>query len=36
MVALVLAGCVLEKFGGDSVNELRRNFAGYREQLRNY
>jgi chorismate synthase len=36
MVALVLAGCVLEKFGGDSLEELQRNFAGYREQLRNY
>jgi chorismate synthase len=36
MVALVLAGCVLEKFGGDSIDELRRNFAGYCEQLRNY
>jgi chorismate synthase len=36
MVALVLAGCVLEKFGGDSLDELQRNFAGYREQLRNY
>jgi chorismate synthase len=36
MVALVLAGCALEKFGGDSMGEVRRNFDGYREQLRNY
>jgi chorismate synthase len=36
MVALVLAGCVLDKFGGDSMAELQRNFRGYCEQLRNY
>ena len=29
MVALVIADAVLEKFGGDSVGELRRNFDGY-------
>lgn len=29
MVALVLADAFLEKFGGDSVAELRRNFEGY-------
>lgn len=29
MVALVLAQAVLEKFGGDSVAETRRNMAGY-------
>ncbi len=29
MVALVLAEACLEKFGGDSVGETRRNFAGY-------
>jgi chorismate synthase len=36
MVALVLARCALEKFGGDSVQETRRNFAGYREQLKRF
>lgn len=36
MVALVLAGCALEKFGGDSMDETLRNFAGYCEQLKNY
>jgi chorismate synthase len=36
MVALVLAGAMREKFGGDSLGEMRRNFAGYREQLREY
>jgi chorismate synthase len=29
MVALVLANSVLEKFGGDSVEETRRNLTGY-------
>ena len=29
MVALVLADAVLEKFGGDSVAETKRNFDGY-------
>ena len=29
MVALVLADAVLEKFGGDSLTETRRNVAGY-------
>jgi chorismate synthase len=29
MVALVLAEAVLEKFGGDSVTETRRNFESY-------
>ncbi|MSV39011.1 MAG: chorismate synthase, partial [Actinobacteria bacterium] len=29
MVALVLAQAVLEKFGGDSVGETRRNFESY-------
>ncbi|MGE0405893.1 MAG: chorismate synthase [Candidatus Korobacteraceae bacterium] len=36
MVALTLARAVLEKFGGDSLVELRRNYLGYREQLRNF
>lgn len=36
MVAFVLARAALEKFGGDSLDELRRNFEGYREQLRKY
>ncbi len=36
MVALTLAGCALDKFGGDSVRETKRNFEGYLEQLKNY
>jgi chorismate synthase len=34
MVALVLAEAVLEKFGGDSVQETRRNVTGYLDALR--
>jgi chorismate synthase len=33
MVALVLANAVLEKFGGDSVKETRRNYESYMENL---
>ena len=33
MVALVLADAVLEKFGGDSVGETRRNFQNYMNAL---
>jgi chorismate synthase len=33
MVALVLAEAALEKFGGDSVPEIKRNLAGYLENL---
>jgi chorismate synthase len=36
MVALTLARCALEKFGGDSMPETLRNFEGYRQQLKNY
>jgi chorismate synthase len=33
MVSLELAGAFLEKFGGDSVGETRRNYDGYLKQL---
>jgi chorismate synthase len=36
MVALTVAGCALEKFGGDSMTETLRNFQGYCQQLKNY
>jgi chorismate synthase len=36
MVALVLAEAFLEKFGGDSVQETRRNYETYLEQVREY
>nr|WP_108872471.1 chorismate synthase [Tessaracoccus timonensis] len=34
MVALVLAECVLEKFGGDAVAETRRNATAYLDEVR--
>jgi chorismate synthase len=36
MMALTLAKCALEKFGGDSMVETKRNFEGYKEQLRKF
>lgn len=36
MVALAVAKLVLEKFGGDSLRELKRNFDGYCEQIRKF
>jgi chorismate synthase len=33
MTALELAGAFLEKFGGDSITETRRNYDGYMRQL---
>jgi len=36
MVALILARSLLEKFGGDSLAETRRNFDGYVEQVRRF
>jgi len=33
MVAFELAAAFLEKFGGDSLGETRRNFDGYQKQL---
>ena len=36
MVALVLAAAFLEKFGGDSLDETRRNFEGFLQQVRNF
>lgn len=36
MVALVLAGSMLEKFGGDSLSEAKRNYDGYIRQVREY
>jgi chorismate synthase len=34
MVALVLADAFLEKFGGDSIEEIERHYAASREQIR--
>ncbi len=36
MVALTVARLVVDKFGGDSLREMRRNFEGYAEQVGNY
>ena len=36
MVALTLARCALEKFGGDSMTETVRNFQGYCQQLKDF
>jgi chorismate synthase len=36
MVAIVLAQVFLEKFGGDSLAETRRNYDGYQQQVRSF
>jgi chorismate synthase len=36
MVALVLADALLEKFGGDHMDELKTRLAHYREQIRRW
>lgn len=35
VVAIEIANAFLEKFGGDSLLEIRRNYDGYLEQIRN-
>jgi chorismate synthase len=36
MVALVLAQAFLEKFGGDSLTETKRNYESYLAQVKSY
>jgi chorismate synthase len=36
MVAILLAQAFLEKFGGDSLPETRRNYAGYLQQVKDF
>lgn len=36
MLAIVLAAAMREKFGGDSLGEMKRNYEGYVEQLRRF
>ncbi|MGH9821394.1 MAG: chorismate synthase, partial [Pyrinomonadaceae bacterium] len=36
MLAVLLANAMREKFGGDSLDEMRRNFDSYRTSLKNY
>jgi chorismate synthase len=36
MVAITIAGLAQQKFGGDSLAEMKRNFEGYIEQIRKF
>ncbi|OGR30858.1 MAG: chorismate synthase [Desulfuromonadales bacterium GWD2_54_10] len=36
VVAIEIANAFLDKFGGDSLQEIRRNYKGYLEQIRNF
>ncbi len=36
VAAFVLGQAFLEKFGGDSLTEIRRNYEGYMEQVRRF
>jgi chorismate synthase len=36
MVAIVFAGALVEKFGGDSLCEAKRNYAGYLAQVKSF
>ncbi len=36
MLAIVLANSMREKFGGDSLSEMKTNFDNYRKTLQNY
>jgi chorismate synthase len=36
MVALTIARLMIDKFGGDSLREMKRNFEGYAEQIRRF
>ena len=36
VAAIEIANAMIEKFGGDSVKEMKRNFEGYMEQVRKF
>jgi len=36
VVAIELAAAMIEKFGGDSLTEMKRNFTGYQEYVKNW
>ncbi len=36
VTAIVIADSFLEKFGGDSMNEIKRNYEGYLKQIREF
>jgi chorismate synthase len=35
IASFVMADAFLEKFGGDSMTEIQRNYKGYLEQIKN-
>ena len=36
VVAIEIANAMLEKFGGDSMAEMRRNFSGYMKAIKEF
>jgi len=36
VVAIEIANAFLEKFGGDSMEEIRRNYDGYTDYLKTF
>ena len=36
MMAIVLADAFLEKFGGDGIEEVRRNYRAYQDSLKSW
>ena len=36
VAATVIADCFLDKFGGDSITEIKRNYRGYLKQIREF
>ena len=36
MIAITLANAMREKFGGDSIGEMRRNYDGYQLSINEY
>ena len=36
MIAIVIANEMREKFGGDSIDEMKRNYSGYTDSVRRY
>ena len=36
MLAIVLANSMREKFGGDNIEEMKRNFDAYQSKLEEY
>jgi len=36
VAAIVLASAFIEKFGGDSLDEIKRNYKGYMKQVKEF